>query len=405
MTTRAPAPGGPWSVTWETLPWEARADAMPMSRAQRAAIRPTYEAAVPAAIASLDAAIEPAALAAADDARAEIARFDAELSALVPGAEIAPLASVLLRTESASSSQIENVTAGAKALALAELGVAKYGSNAKLVAANVDAMSRAIELADSITPATLLATHEALMRGQTHAMPGQFRVEQVWIGGSSASPHGATFVPPHHSRVEAAIDDLCAFIERTDVPLLAQAAIAHAQFETIHPFNDGNGRTGRALVHAMLARGGATTRTTVPVSAGLLGDVGSYFDALTAYREGNVSPIVARFAGAAFAAIGNGRRLAQELVDVHRSWSAAITARRTAAVWRVLPLLLSQPAITSARVQEATGLSQPAADNVIRQLREAGVLSKASGAQRYVVWIATDVTRALDAFAERARRR
>jgi Fic family protein len=368
-------------------------------------IRPTYAAAIPAAIASLEVVVNAEALALADDARAEISRFDAELSTMLPGTEVAPLASVLLRTESASSSQIENITARAKALALAELGVAKYGSNAQLVAANVDAMNQALELADGITPAMILATHDALMRGQEHADPGRFRSEQVWIGGSSVSPHGAAFVPPQHSRVSGSIDDLCAFIARTDVPLMAQAAIAHAQFETIHPFNDGNGRTGRALVHAMLKHGGATTRATIPVSAGLLADTDAYFAALTAYREGDPSVIVARFAEAAFAAIGNGRQLARDLLEIYEHWSESISVRRNAAVWRVLPLLLSQPAVTSARIQEATGLSQPAADNVIGQLRDAGIVEKAVGAQRYVVWVATEVTGALDDFAARARRR
>lgn len=392
------------AVTWERLPWEPRASAFPLSRSERTAIGRDYEAAVPATIAPLALKVDAVALAAADDARSEISRFDAELSSMLPGSEIAPLAAVLLRTESASSSQIENITAGAKALALAELGVTRYGSNAKLVAANVDAMNRAVELAESTSPAAILAIHEALMRGQDHADPGRFRSEQVWIGGSSASPHSASFVPPHHSRVAPAIDDLCAFIQRTDVPLVAQAAIAHAQFETIHPFNDGNGRTGRALVHAMLKQGGATTRATVPVSAGLLAHTDSYFAALTAYREGDASPIVARFADAAFAAIGNGRQLAAALLDVYEHWSATITVRRSAAVWQVLPLLLSHPAITSTIIQQATGLSQPAADGVIAHLRDAGVVTKAAGSQRYVVWVATDVTRALDDFAERARR-
>lgn len=398
-------PGSPWAVAWERLAWESHVSAMPATRAQRAAIRPTYEAAIPAAIASLDVSVAPVALAAADDARAEISRFDAELTTMLPGTEIAPLAAVLLRTESASSSQIENITARAKALALAELGVAKYGSNAQLVAANVDAMNRALYMADVVTPESILAIHEALMRGQPHADPGCFRTEQVWIGGSGVSPHAAVFVPPHHSRVEAAVEDLCAFIARTNIPLLAQAAIAHAQFETIHPFNDGNGRAGRALVHAMLKQGGATTRTTVPVSAGLLANTASYFAALTDYRSGDLSPIVARFADAAFAAIGNGRQLASELCDVYENWSTVIAARRTASIWQVLPLLLSHPATTSALIQEATGLSQPAADNVINQLRGAGIVTKASGVQRNVVWVATDVTRALDDFADRARRR
>lgn len=368
-------------------------------------MRSTYDAAIPAHIGAAHVELTPESLAASDDARAEISRFDAELTHLLPGTEIAPLAAVLLRSESASSSQIENITARAKALALAEIGVAKFGSNAKLVAANVDAMQRAIDLAEVVTPASILAIHEALMRGQSHADPGNFRTEQVWIGGGSASPHTAMFVPPHHTRVEAAVGDLCEFIARTDVPLLAQAAIAHAQFETIHPFNDGNGRTGRALVHAMLKLGGATTRSTIPVSAGLLSDTRSYFEALTEFRNGDASPIVACFADAAFAAIGNSRQLAQDLLAVYDRWGEAITARKSATVWRILPLLLSQPAVTSNLIQESTGLSQPAADNVISQLRDAGIVTKAAGVQRYVVWVAGDVTKALDDFADRARRK
>jgi Fic family protein len=399
-----PATDSRWAVAWETLPWEPRRNAFPVNRAERTARRSTYEAAIPGSIASAAVLIDPVALAASDDARAEISRFDAELTNMLPGTEIAPLAAVLLRTESASSSQIENITARAKALALAELGVAKNGSNAKLVAANVHAMQRAVDLADAVAPESILAIHEALMRGQNHADPGRFRSGQVWIGGGSASPRTASFVPPHHSRVEAAIEDLCAFIGRTDVPLLAQSAIAHAQLETIHPFNDGNGRTGRALVHAMLKQGRATTRATIPVSAGLLADTGSYFSALTEYRDGDPSPIVACFADAAFAAIGNGRQLARDLSAVYENWSEAITARRTASVWKVLPMLLSQPAVTSLLIQDTTGLSQPAADNVIAQLRQAGVVTKAAGAQRYLVWVATDVTNALDDFADRARR-
>ncbi len=375
------------------------------NRSQRDAARQTYKSAIPATINNLILHITPEVSAQADDARAAIARFDAELSEVIPGTEFAPLQSVLLRTESSSSSQIENITAGARSLALAELGIVKYGSNAALVTANVDAMSRALDLANDVTPDTILAIHEALMRGQNHASPGAYRDEQVWIGGSALSPHSAAFVPPHQTRVFAAIKDLCAFTRRTNIPLLPQAAIAHAQFETIHPFNDGNGRTGRALVHAILKNGGATTRSTVPVSAGLLRDTNSYFDSLTAYREGDPNPIITQFSQAAFSAIANGRQLAAEMRALQQRWATILEARRGAAAWSVLPRLLSQPAITSTIVQQQLGVSQPAADNALRQLADAGIVQKASGVQRYVVWIAGDVVTALDAFADRARRR
>ncbi|CAM4052326.1 Fic family protein [Janibacter anophelis] len=390
-------------VGWENLPWE-RDPGQPLSRSQRARISSSYDAAIPAQIAQLELAVDATTLGAADDARAEISRFDAELTSMLPGTELAPLASVLLRTESASSSQIEDVTAGARALAMAEIDLARQGSNAALVAANVEAMERAIDLTEELSPPTILAIHRALVHDQQHAGPGRLRDEPVWIGGSAVSPHGASFVAPRHERVPDALDDLCVFIARTDLPLVVQVAVAHAQFETIHPFADGNGRVGRALVHAMLQHAGATTRATVPVSAGLLADTSTYFDALTAYRQGDVTPIVDRFVEATFAAIGNGRELARDLVELHEEWGEAITARRTASIWRVLPLLLRQPAVTSALIQREIGLSQPAADAVIARLRDAGILVKATGRQRYVAWVAPQVTSALDAFAARARR-
>lgn len=396
------------ALRWEERPWEPRAAVATMLRSDRARIGRPYRASVPPAIAALRFVLAPDVAAAAEDVRAEITRFDADLGATFPG-EFAPLASVLLRTESASSSQIENITAGSRALALAELGLTKHGSNAQLVVANVEAMQRAIELADHITPDAILAVHAALMSGQGHARPGAYRDEQVWTGGHDASPHDAAFVPPHHSRVEPAIDDLCAFVHRTDLPLMAQAAIAHAQFETIHPFNDGNGRTGRAFVHAMLKHGNATTRTTVPVSAGLLSDTSTYFDALTAYRGGDPNPVVTRFNEAAIAAIVNGRRLAADLHDIDAQWRDQLTARSDSAAWRILPVLLSQPAVTSHLVQHQTGVSQPAADRALRQLADAGIVhaknEQGEQRRRNVVWRADAVIEALDAFAERARRR
>jgi Fic family protein len=324
--------------------------------------------------------------------------------------EFAPLPAVLLRTESASSSQIENITVGARALSLADVGLAEFGSNARLVQANVEAMNRALELTGPLTCEHILDIHQALMHGQNRADPGRFRDQQVWIGGTDFSPHRAEFVAPLGSRIDESIEDLCTFTERTDLPLLAHAAIAHAQFETIHPFNDGNGRTGRALVHVMLRNGGATTRTTVPVSAGLLSDTDAYYDALTVYRTGDANPIIEEFSRAAFAAVRNGQQLAADLQDVHDAWAENLRARRDAVVWRVLPFLLRQPSVTSKLLQQTFHVTQPAADNALRQLEQVGALFKpravhGEGRKRNVVWQATEVLDALDRFAERTRRR
>ena len=396
------------TLSWEDVTWESTTPAPAMDRRRSLVAGQPYRAAVPTAIEPMRFDIQPDFAARAEDARAAITRFDAELSAMFAG-EFAPLSAVLLRTESASSSQIENITVGAKALSLADVGLAKFGSNAKLVQANVEAMNRALELTGPLTADHILAIHEALMRGQDRANPGRFRDQQVWIGGTDYSPHRADFVPPQSSRIEESIKDLCAFSERTDLPLLTQAAVAHAQFETIHPFNDGNGRAGRALVHVMLRNGGATTRTTVPVSAGLLSDTDAYYNSFTAYRDGDPNPIVEQFSRAAFAAVDNGQQLAADLKTLHDRWTRNLRARKDAVAWKVLPFLLRQPSVTSKLVQETMKATQPAADNALRQLQEAGALVKpktvhGEGQKRNVVWQATEVLEALDRFGERARR-
>jgi Fic family protein len=350
-----------------------------MSRRARLKARGPYHAAVLPEIAERGFSLPPQVDAAAADALMEITRFDAELSATDLGhqGESAPLAAVLLRTESASSSQIENVTAGAKAPAMATIHE-QAGPNAQSVAANVVAMQRAIEMADDLNEDTLLAAHAALMEGHEYAQPGRYRTAQVWIDGAP-TPHTATFVPPHTDRIGPAMADLLTFCDRTDLGVLPLVCIAHAQFENIHPFADGNGRMGRALVHVLLKRAGATRRLTVPVSAGLLADTQSYFDALTAYREGDAAPIVERFTEAAFSAVNNGRELNRAISDLYAVWEHHITARRDAAIWRVLPHLIRQPAITVKTVQEATGVSNPAAQNAVDRLVAAGIVTPANG--------------------------
>jgi len=238
-----------------------------------------------------------------------------------------------------------------------------------------------------------------------YAAPGQLRDQQVWIGSNALSPHAASFVPAHHSRVSAALEDLIAFVHRVDLPVLVQVAIAHAQFETIHPFNDGNGRTGRTLVHAMLRHAGVTRTLTVPVSAGLLADTSGYFQALTDYREGYVETIIHQFINASFRAIGNGRTLEDDLESVYEQWRERLPARRGAAARRLLPHLLNQPAVNVAYVETATGVALSAAQRAVKQLEDAEILKRTSGNQRNRVWIAQDVIDALDAFAERFGRR
>lgn len=390
----------PWpSLAWEEHTWVPSIPPDLVSQAVRARHAGPYRSAVVPTITQVRPRVPDGVAALVADASAEIARFDAEI-----GAELAPFASVLLRSESASSSMIENLSSGAKAIVLAEMGsTSKH--NASLIVGNVSAMKAALDLADRLDSDAILAMHRELMRGHDDDIAGRWRDQQVWIGGGSFGPQGALFVPPHHTAVPSLMDDLVSFTRRTDLPLLTQAAIAHAQFETIHPFPDGNGRTGRALVHAMLRGHRLTRKVTVPVSAGLLADTGAYFDTLTAYRDGDPVPIVQMLAEASLTAMVNARHLVDDLHAIRAGWDSKVKARRGATAWRLADLLLRQPVVDASSVAHGLGMSADNAMRPIVPLVEAGVLTEFTGFTRNRMWQSREVLSALDDFAVRAARR
>lgn len=387
------------ALRWEERPWGPALASESVSRAARRRHTGPYRAALLPTIAGRDLDLPGGTLAAASDAAAAIARFDAEA-----GGELAPFVAVLLRTESTSSSRIENLTSSARSVVLAEMGD-RSRRNATAIAGNVSAMTAALRLADRLDAEAILAMHHALLASDDPRGAGRWREQQVWVGGSMQGPHDAAFVPPHHDHIEPLVDDLVAFCQRVDLPLLAQAAVAHAQFETIHPFTDGNGRTGRALIHAMLRGHGLTSNVTVPVSAGLLAVTPAYFEALTNYRDGDPAPIVALLAAASFAAIGNGRQLVADLRTLRQEWNERIVSRRGAVAWRLADLLLRQPIVDSRVLASALGIGPGNAARPIGALVTAGILTEITGARRNRMWQAPEVLALLDDFAARAGRR
>ncbi len=195
------------------------------------------------------------------------------------------------------------------------------------------------------------------------------------------------------------------FIHRDDLPVLPQVAIAHAHFETIHPFADGNGRTGRALIHSMLRHKGLTTNVTVPVSAGLLADTRAYFHALDAYRDGDVETIVRRVAEATLESLTNGRALVRELREIRRSWRETLGVRDASQRWAVAELVLRQPVVTGQLVAESLAVAPSNVYRHLDALTAAGVLVESTDQRRNRVWRSTEVLGALDAFAARVGRR
>ncbi len=388
--------------SWPPVEWEDNIWVPSAGWGTRAGLRSPdthYLSAVPPMIADLTPGVSRTTATVAEQATIDLTAFDAE-----QGTRMSHFAPVLLRSEAAASSQIENLTASARSVFSADLGI-KTGQNAQMIAANTHAMSAALDLAQDISPESILSMHRALMANQPRHTPGEFRDEPVWIGTSSASPLKAEYVAPRHERIPELVEDLTSFARRLDVQPIHSIAISHAQFETIHPFTDGNGRTGRALVASLLRHRGVLQNVAVPVSAGLLADIEGYHHALTKYRSGDISPIVYAFATASIRAVHNSRLLLEEIDVIRDSWNVKLTARRDSKAWKLLDLVTQMPIINSRIAAERLGVAQPNVYAPLQALTDAGILQSKAEHRLGPFWRSDEILAAIDRFAERAGRR
>lgn len=384
-------------------------DDLYLSRSERKRETGEYYSAVPAHIADASFDIPSDISANLEESARALGELDAYAAARFGSKSrvIGPMSSILLRTESTSSSQIENLTVGAKNLALQELGEGT-GGNAAVVVGNVHAMESALALSENLSERNLLMMHGALLSAQPgwESYAGRFRTQLVWVGGSSSGPVHASHIGPQPDLVEPLIRDMLDFLRRDDIPVVMQCAIAHAQFETIHPFVDGNGRVGRALVHAILRHKELVRNVTPPVSAGLLTDTERYFNALTEYRSGDARPIVECFAYACRYAATTGIKLIDHLAEqLVVSRNALKGIRHDAAAWNVLPVLIEQPIINQEYVISHLGMTPMTARRAIGTLTDRGVLTQIKGGRRNTVWAHRGILHVLDEYAAQLRRR
>ena len=378
--------------------WAGDPGAMGGRRA-RASFR--YRAFVPDPIAGLAPVVPFEVADAAADAETAIRALNER--ATVGGLEaIGPL---LLRSEAVASSRIEGYDVSSLNLARALVDPRAAKGSARTVAANVSAMEEAVAIADRGRPIgsdDVLAIHAVLMAGQDRARPGRVREEQNWIGGRLGNPSAAAFVPPSEDLVGPLLADLVAFIARDDLPAVAQAAIAHAQFETIHPFIDGNGRVGRALIHVILRRRGAATRFVPPVSIVLAARPAAYVDGLTAFREGRVGAWVASFSGAAERAATVSTELADQVASLQASWrERAGHPRSGSAAARLIALLPALPVLSAPTARGAIAVSQQQTLAALKALAAAGVLRQISPGTYDRQYAATELFDLLTAYEER----
>jgi Fic family protein len=308
-----------------------------------------------------------------------------------------PLARLLLRTESIASSKVEGMQVDVRDLARAEARAEtgrKVGSTALEVLANIDAMQLAIDGAAttaSLTPEQVHAIHHRLMVASPRpAIAGKVRTGQNWIGGNDYNPCGADFVPPPPDHVASLVNDVCDAMNDETLPPLVQSALVHAQFETIHPYDDGNGRTGRALVQVVLRGRGLAPSYVPPISVMLAVDRERYIEGLTWYRHDRVADWIERFAGAAARAATLASSYLTAVTTLQDKWRRALSnadnPRSDAAAWAIIDVLPAYPAITSPVAAAATGRAKASVHQAIGQLVDAEVLTPLSDSKRNQAW-------------------
>jgi Fic family protein len=304
-----------------------------------------------------------------------------------------PLARLLLRTESIASSKIEGMQIDVPRLARAEARATldkKVGPDAERLLANIHAMQLAVDEAATPTPFAvdgITAIHDRLMRGNINFhQPGVVRTTQNWIGGNDYNPCGAAFVPPPPEHVAPLLEDLCVYLNDERLSPLVQAAIVHAQFETIHPFADGNGRTGRALIHVILRRRGLARTFVPPVSLVFAARKDRYIDGLTQFRGDEVAAWIGYFAAAATQSALLAQRYIAKVETLQETWRERLRAHRVvrsdAAAWTIIDLLPAYPIVTAAAVMSATGRDRSTVLRALDELCAAGVLHPATEGKR-----------------------
>jgi Fic family protein len=364
-----------------------------------------YEAYVPEEIAEIDPVLPASASRVLQEADKAVRELNDDLPS-VTGLEA--LSRQLLRQESVASSRIEGLVMSHRRLARAAIaGEDQHrDTTAESILGNIAAMEHAITVTSALanlTPAAIVDVHRVLMEQTRDShIAGIVRRSQNWIGGNNYNPWGAAFVPPPETEVGRLLADLAAFINRRDISPTLQAAIAHAQFETIHPFPDGNGRTGRCLIHVVYRRAALAPRFVPPVSLVLATNGDGYIRGLTSYRAGNLEDWFLDFALTVIKACHAARDLARELDELERRWlEQAGKPRRDSTAHKLIQALPAQPILRLSHAMALTGAGNSAAHKALNDLHATGVLKQVTVGRRNRAWEAVGLLNLVDEFERR----
>jgi Fic family protein len=360
-----------------------------------------YEAFIPDPIRDLDLHLGVAAIGLVSEAETAVRDLNGSPQRL---ASLEGLARQLLRTEALASSAIEGLVLSHRRLAQAVHDPRARDHRAHEVLGNMRAMEAAIDLGAEAVPLRtedLQDLHRILAVDtflEKHG--GVIREEPGWIGGTT--PANASYVAPPPDLLAPLLLDLCEFANRTDLPAVVQAAIAHAQFELIHPFADGNGRVGRCLIHALLRRRGLAENYVPPVSLVLGARRDAYIAGLRAFEADRIGDWVAMFSQATRDAVSQAKRFTDEVEAVQQKWlEEAGRPRRNSAARAILAYLPAYPVIDGTTARRITGSSEAAALRALNGLERAGVLKRRDNRQRSRSWEAPELFELVRSFEER----
>ena len=339
------------------------------------------------------------------EALTEADRAIVELNRTPPAIDdLEALARQLLRAESVGSSRIEGIELSHRRLAKESFAPTHTRDvTAQEILGNIQAMERAVSIASArsaVTVDAILAMHRDLLGAtRDRHLAGVVRTTQNWIGGASDGPRAAEFIPPPPELVPDLLVDLCEFTNRDDLPAVAQAAIAHAQFETIHPFADGNGRVGRCLIHVVLRRRAIAPRYVPPISIVLAGNSRAYSGGLGDFRAGRVAEWCGVFAAAARTAAVGAAGFAGRVAALQRSWlERAGRPRADSSARRLVAALPAHPILDVRTVESSLGVSDEAARLAVERLEGANVLKRCNVGRRNRAWEAVGLFELLNAF-------
>jgi Fic family protein len=316
---------------------------------------------------------------------AEVSTAVARLGGRLRANPLPALYSTALRSESISSSWIEGIRATPRDVAVAQVYAEAAPHAASQIVRNVAAMKDAIDVlgAGQWKHEHLWTIHQTLLPWHQEG----YRREQVWIGGTNKL--NADYAAPPGAAVHAYVEDLLTYANTSgDLPLVL-AAVVHAQFETIHPFEDGNGRVGRALVHGVLRRAGLIDDGVIPLSTALRNDVPGYVEGLTRYRYTGddrlaaLNDYVSRFLAYVESATVAAGTFADAAIALLDRWRAALDGvRGDASLHRALDVVAENPVVSTTFLAGQLEVSPRRAQQLVHQLQNIDVLTPATGKYR-----------------------